>query len=82
MIERTCSYQRDSGPCFTQDSRLQNRMLLELYSDGPFLVRWGQPTTKATESDNTKAAAWLTKLSKPHGLAEMLGCKVAASIKV
>ena len=54
---------------------MQNASLQHLYSNGPFLVRWGPPT-RATESDDDKAMEWLEKL---HGLAKKLDCKVTPS---
>ena len=50
-----------------QDSRLRR-----LYSNGPFLVRWGPPT-RVTEDADEKAVEWLKKLD---GLAKKLDCTV------
>ena len=54
---------------------MQNSSLKYVYSNGPFLVRWGPPT-RATESDDDKATEWLTKLD---GLAKILDCTVTPS---
>ena len=51
---------------------MQDFRLRRLYSNGPFLVRWGPPT-RANESDDEKATEWLHKLD---GLAKILDCTV------